>query len=67
MLLKLIRAFHLQMIMSPEARAQFFGMLAEFLHLLKANLATAVDVIRVGTRNFVNEASCVVSHKINLG
>ena len=54
-LAKLIRAFHLEKIIRPEVRAEFFSVLAEFLNHLKSNLSMVVDVLRVGSKSFVNE------------
>lgn len=54
-LVRLITAFHNRRITSAASRAAFFGLVAEFLHLLSGSMVSAVDVLRVGVRTFQRE------------
>jgi hypothetical protein len=49
---QLIIAFHNNRITSLDARAEFYALLANYLPLLKSNIAQVVDVLRVGSKTF---------------
>ena len=56
-LLGMTVAFFQGRIASPASRANFYQLLAEFLHLLSGNMVRAVDVLRLGLKRFSKEVS----------
>ena len=54
-------AFFQGKITSPNGRAAFYQLLAEFLHLLSGNLVSAVDALRFGLKSFANEVRLLIT------